>query len=97
VEAHEQRPDILEEHNVFGGCFDSAIVTGKHFSLLPRAAPGGRFFVILPMKTREKGFFFRNFAVAGDKAGPHRINLAPPAGFEPTAPGLGILCSIHLS
>jgi hypothetical protein len=24
-------------------------------------------------------------------------NLAPPAGFEPTAPGLGILCSIHLS
>jgi hypothetical protein len=23
--------------------------------------------------------------------------LAPPAGFEPTAPGLGILCSIHLS
>jgi integrase len=26
-----------------------------------------------------------------------RENLAPPAGFEPTAPGLGILCSIHLS
>jgi integrase len=24
-------------------------------------------------------------------------NLVPPAGFEPTAPGLGILCSIHLS
>ncbi len=24
-------------------------------------------------------------------------NLAPPAGFEPTAPGLGILCSIRLS
>ncbi len=23
--------------------------------------------------------------------------LVPPAGFEPTAPGLGILCSIHLS
>jgi Phage integrase family len=23
--------------------------------------------------------------------------MAPPAGFEPTAPGLGILCSIHLS
>jgi hypothetical protein len=25
------------------------------------------------------------------------ILLVPPAGFEPTAPGLGILCSIHLS
>ena len=24
-------------------------------------------------------------------------NLVPPEGFEPTAPGLGILCSIHLS
>ncbi len=23
--------------------------------------------------------------------------LVPPEGFEPTAPGLGILCSIHLS
>jgi hypothetical protein len=23
--------------------------------------------------------------------------MVPPAGFEPTAPGLGILCSIHLS
>jgi len=26
-----------------------------------------------------------------------RGELVPPAGFEPTAPGLGILCSIHLS
>jgi hypothetical protein len=25
------------------------------------------------------------------------IFVAPPAGLEPTAPGLGILCSIHLS
>ena len=26
-----------------------------------------------------------------------RDRLVPPAGLEPTAPGLGILCSIHLS
>ena len=26
-----------------------------------------------------------------------RESVAPPAGFEPTTPGLGILCSIHLS
>ena len=26
-----------------------------------------------------------------------RLKLASPAGFEPTAPGLGILCSILLS
>ena len=37
----------------------------------------------------KAGFGWKNGAGGG--------KLVPPAGFEPTAPGLGILCSIHLS
>ena len=33
----------------------------------------------------------------GENVSDSAENLVPPAGFEPTAPGLGILCSIHLS
>ncbi|GEM_PF-368523 len=52
------------------------------------------------------GHFLDTLERSGGSAGARQIakpfefteeTLAPPAGFEPTAPGLGILCSIHLS
>ena len=55
------------------------------------------FSVTLPVDGyHQAGFGWKNEQSVARTA-PGGQKLVPPAGFEPTAPGLGILCSIHLS